>query len=68
MNVAKYLQKKSVTRDKLLFVAWEEYAITTEMCIRKFRKNNEISEEIKIEPFVFIEGLATIGYHRKQAD
>ena len=57
--------KKSAQNDCSTFAKWQNRAITTEMLIREFKKNNRIRHE-EITEEEMIEWLKSIGWRRDE--
>lgn len=57
--------KKSAQNDCSTFAKWQNGAITTEMLIREFKKNNRIRHE-EITEEEMIEWLKSIGWRRDE--
>ena len=63
-TLKKYLKRGARAEDKALFNMWMYGQISTDDCIRYFRKNNKITERMPIVAEEFEEWLGTLGYRR----
>ena len=57
--------RKSAQNDCSAFARWQNGQITTEMCIREFKKNNRIRHE-EIGEEEFTDWLRSIGWRRDE--
>lgn len=69
-DFAYYLKKTQVEKDKALFSAWADGLISTQDCIYKWARNNNVDEDeidiYKISVLEFEGWLNYMGYFRKQ--
>ena len=54
----------SATNDKITFNKWYEGSIGIEECIRQFKRNNSLDDEVKIDQDAFVNWLWSLGYRR----
>lgn len=64
-NFARLLKLGTDARDRVIFNAWADGAITTEIALVRFKRNNNIPAEYKIPAYEFECWLGTLGYRRK---
>ena len=62
----KYLKPYAVELDKTIFKKWERKIISTEECIRYFRKHNDVDERMPILKDEFEIWLNGLGYLRNE--
>lgn len=63
-DFVKFLKKGKEQEDKNIFSDWEAGAITTETALRRFRKNNGITNDCEIKELEFRFWLFSLGYRR----
>lgn len=64
-NFAKLLKHGSEAHDRVIFNAWADGAITTEIALVRFKRNNNIPADYKIPAYEFEYWLGSLGYRRK---
>lgn len=64
-NFARLLKRGADARDRVIFNAWADGTITTDMALERFKRNNSIPDGYKIPAYEFECWLGTLGYRRK---
>lgn len=64
-NFAKLIKRGADARDRVIFNAWADGTITTDMALERFKLNNNIPADYKIPTHEFVYWIGTLGYRRK---
>lgn len=64
MDISKYLKHGKERTDIRIFENWSYNVISTETAIKRFKRNNEIKEDINIKKEDFEKWLISLGYSK----